>query len=235
MTEFVESTLLGPLLEVKQNVLALLPNLLAMTIIWSVGWMAAWGVGRLAERVLRVVGLDHLCDRLGVNAALLRGGVKTDPSRLIGRGVYWATVMTAVIAGLSALNLPAADAAAHSLFTYLLRLFMASLVLAAGYLLSNFVSQAVLISAVNAGLPPARLVAACARWGVQLAAVAMALEQLGIAEHIVAIGFGITLGGGFLAAALAFGLGAKDLAKELLERTLSNRPRDRASDDLRHW
>jgi hypothetical protein len=69
---------------------------------------------------------------------------------------------------------------------------------------------------------------------VQLIAVAMALEQLGIAQHIVVVGFGITLGGVVLAAAIAFGLGAKDLAKDFLERRLSGRPRNHAPDDLRH-
>ena len=52
-------------------------------------------------------------------------------------------------------------------------------------------------------LPPARAVAAFSRWGVQLVAVAMGLEQLGIAEHIVVVGFGITLGGVILAGAIA--------------------------------
>jgi len=42
------------------------------------------------------------------------------------------------------------------------------------------------------------------------------------------------LGGVVLAGAIAFGLGAKDLAKEFLERRLGNKPRDRAPDDLRH-
>jgi hypothetical protein len=109
---------------------------------------------------------------------------------------------------------------------------MALLILIAGYLLSNFVSQAVLIAAVNAGLPPARVVAAASRWGVQLVAIAMALEQLGIASNIVAVGFGITLGGVVFAAAIAFGLGAKELAREFLESRLSNRTRP--PDDLRH-
>ena len=234
MTNVVDLALLRPLMELKQNVLALLPNVLAATMFSLLGWLVAWAGGRLVERLLRVAGLDHVCDRLGITTALLRGGVKTDPSHLVGRGIYWATLTASTLVGLSLLNLPGAHEAARSLFEYLLRLFMASIVLCVGYLLSQFVSRTVLISAVNAGLPPARLVAAFTRWGVQLAAVAMALEQLGIAEHIVAIGFGVMLGGGFLAVALAFGLGAKDLARELLERTLSNR-QDRMADDLRHW
>ncbi len=196
--------------------------------------MAAWSIGHVVERLLRVIGLDLLSNRLGVSAALARGGVKTDPSHLVGRTAYWLVVAFAIMAGLGALNLQPLNQFAQSFLAYLPRLFTAALILVVGYLLSNFVSQAVLIAAVNAGIPPARIVAACSRWGVQLVAVAMALEQLGIAQNIVTEGFGIVLGGVVLAGAIAFGLGAKDLAKEFLERRLGNKPRDRAPDDLRH-
>lgn len=234
MKDFWEKALLQPLELLGRQVLGVLPNILAMTIILLGGLLVAWGVSHLIERVLRVVGLDHLCNRIGVSAALLRGGVKTDPSRLVGRAAYWLIVMFSTMAALGALNLQPINQFAKSFLAYVPHLFTAAVILVAGYLLSNFISQAVLIAAVNAGLPPARLVAACSRWGVQLLAVAMALEQLGIAQNIVVVGFGITLGGVVMAAAIAFGLGAKDLAKEFLERRLSNRFKDRAPDDLRH-
>jgi hypothetical protein len=68
-----------------------------------------------------------------------------------------------------------------------------------------------------------------------LVAAAMALEQLGIAQNIVVVGFGISLGGVVLASAIAFGLGAKDLAKAFLEQRLSERGRhQQPPDDLRH-
>ena len=57
--------------------------------------------------------------------------------------------------------------------------------------------------------------AALSRWGVQLVAVAMALEQLGIARNIVVVGFGLSLGGVVLAGAIAFGLGAKDTGESV--------------------
>ncbi|MGH7228251.1 MAG: mechanosensitive ion channel family protein [Nitrospiraceae bacterium] len=234
MKEFWEKALLAPLETLSREVLAVLPNVLAMSIILLVGLVAAWSIGHVVERLLRVIGLDLLSNRLGVSAALARGGVKTDPSHLIGRAAYWLVVAFSIMAGLGALNLQPLNQFAQSFLAYLPRLFTAALILVVGYLLSNFVSQAVLIAAVNAGIPPARIVAACSRWGVQLVAVAMALEQLGIAQNIVTEGFGIVLGGVVLAGAIAFGLGAKDLAKEFLERRLGNKPRERAPDDLRH-
>ena len=234
MKEFWEKALLGPLETLSREVLVVLPNVLAMSIILLVGLVAAWSIGHVVERLLRVIGLDLLSNRLGVSAALARGVVKTDPSHLVGRTAYWLVVAFAIMGGLGALNLQPLNQFAQSFLAYLPRLFTAALILVVGYLLSNFVSQAVLIAAVNAGIPPARIVAACSRWGVQLVAVAMALEQLGIAQNIVTEGFGIVLGGVVLAGAIAFGLGAKDLAKEFLERRLGNKPRDRAPDDLRH-
>ena len=62
----------------------------------------------------------------------------------------------------------------------------------------------------------------------------MALEQLGIAETVVVVGFALLMGGVVLAGAIAFGLGAKDLAKEYLERRLAFKHEERKGDDLRH-
>jgi hypothetical protein len=234
MKEFWESALLGPLEALGKQVLGLLPNVLAMTIIFLFGLLAAWILGQAVGRFLRAIGLDHLCHRAGVTAALARGGVKTDPSLLVGRGIYWVVFLFATMAALGALNLQPINQFARSLLAYLPHLFVAVVILTAGYILSNFVSQTVLIAAVNAGLPPARLVAGAARWGILLVSMAMALEQLGIAQTIVVVGFGLTFGGVVLAAAIAFGFGAKDLAKEYLERRLSPRSRENTADDLKH-
>lgn len=235
MNDFINQALLGPLELLGRQVLGELPYVLAMGIILIGGFFTAWVFGFSAERLFRVIGFDHLCDRLGVNAALLRGGVKTDPSRLIGRGIYWTVIVLASIAALGALNLTPINQFAQSLLAYVPHLVTAAVIILAGYFLSNFVSRAVLIAAVNAGLPPARLIAACSRWGIQILAGAMALEQLGIAQHIVVVGFGITWGGIVLAGAIAFGLGAADLAKGFLERRLVARSKSSTVDDLHHW
>lgn len=235
MWEFWETALLAPLVDLGSRVLTLLPNVLAMLIILSLGWALAWGIGLVTERLFRIIGLDRLSNRLGATTALLRGGIKTDPSHLIGRAMYWLVLAFTVISGLTVLNVEPINQFAHSLLAYIPYLLTAAMILIAGYLLSNFVGQAVLITAVNAGLPPARTVAALSRWGIQLVAAAMALEQLGIAQNIVVVGFGISLGGVVLASAIAFGLGAKDLAKAFLEQRLSERGRhQQPPDDLRH-
>jgi hypothetical protein len=234
MNNFIDQALMGPLEVLAEHALALLPNILAMSILLLGGVLVAWLSSLFLERLLRIIGFDHLCNRLGMTTAFLRAGIKTDPSRVIGRILYWTVILLASMAALSALDLAPINQAAHSLLAYMPHLVTAGVILLAGYVCSHFASQAILIAAVNAGLPPARLIALCSRWGLQLLAGAMALEQLGIAEHIVVVGFGITWGGLVLATAIAFGLGATDLAKDFLERRVI-RSRTNGPDDLRHW
>jgi hypothetical protein len=234
MSEFWNKAVMEPLTVLGRDILAILPNILAMVIIVTIGLITAWLLGHAVERLLRIIRLDQLSDRLGVTAALARGGVKKNPSYLIGRAAFWMVFLFSALAGLGALNLKPINQFAQSFLAYLPHLFLSAVILVSGYVVSNFISQGVLIAAVNAGFPPARLVANISRWGVQLTAVAMALEQLGIAQHIVVAGFALTFGGVVLAAAIAFGLGAKDLAKDYLEGKLSSRAKARPPEDIRH-
>ena len=235
MTSQWIETLLEPVTILGRQTLAILPNLLAMSLLLLVGLGTAWVAGHAVERFLRVIGLDRASDRLGLTSTLLRGGIKSDPSHLIGRMVYWLIVIFASIASLEALHVESISKLTHAAVAYIPHILIATVIGVAGYLISNFVAQGVLIAAVNAGLPPARLIATGTRWTIQLLSIAMALEQLGIAEHIVAVGFGITWGGIVLATALAFGLGGRDLAKTFLERHLRPPANERATDDIHHY
>ena len=231
---FLNTALLDPLQVIGQNVLSLLPNILGMVVVIFLGGLISWFSAQTVERVFRVVRLDLLCQRIGLTAALNRGGVKSLPSYVAGRIVLWVVLGFFVLVGLAVLRLDPVNKLTGSLIAYIPYVFTAVFIVIGGFFLSNFLSQAVLIGAVNAGIPPARFLAALTRWGIQLAAVAMALEQLGIAETIVVVGFGLTFGGLVLAAALAFGLGAKDLAKDFLEQRFSHRTKNDGPDDLRH-
>lgn len=233
MKEFVDTALLQPLETVATRVLHFLPNLVAAGIILAVGWPLAWALGRGIERALRMLGVDHLADRTGLNAALTRSGLKPDPCHLAGRALSWGLLVLTVVASLGALDLAPVNQLAAKFLGYIPHLLTALVILVGGMFLSNFVARAALIASVNAGFRPATTMAGLARWGVLLVALAMALEQLGIAQNIVVVGFGIAFGGVVLSLALAFGLGATGLAKEFLERQFGKGDRQ-DKDDLKH-
>lgn len=233
MKEFLETALLEPLAAVGTRVVQFLPNLVAAVVILAVGWPLAWALGRGVERMLRILGVDHLADRIGLNAALTRGGLKPDPCHLAGRALYWGLLVLTVIAALGALDLAPVNQLATKFLGYIPHLLTAAVILIGGMFLSNFVARATLITAVNANFRPATTAAGLSRWGVLMVALAMALEQLGIAQNVVVVGFGIAFGGVVFALALAFGLGAMNLAKEFLERQFG-KSGNRDKDDLTH-
>jgi len=235
MNESWERALLEPLATAGTRFLQFLPNLLAAFVILAIGWPLAWALGRGVERALRVLGVDHLADRVGLNAALTRSGLKPDPCHLTGRLFYWSLLVLTVFAALGALDVAAINRATTTLLGYIPYVLTAAVILAVGALLSNYVARSTLIAAVNANVRSATALAGLARWGVLLITLAMALEQLGIAQTIVAVGFGIAFSGIILALALAFGLGARNLAKEALEHQLGlGHRRERSKDELTH-
>jgi hypothetical protein len=129
------------------------------------------------------------------------------------------------------LNLQIAMNLVSGAFTYLPQLLIAAAILILGALIGGFVRRSVLIAAVNAGFPSARLLAGGVQTALMVLFVAMALEHLGLGRQVILVSFTIVFGGVVLALALAFGLAGRDLAREFLERM--SRRRD-GGDDLRH-
>jgi hypothetical protein len=136
--------------------------------------------------------------------------------------VFWTLLLVASLMAIEALQMPGTAGSVAAVVGFLPRILVAVLVVAGGWILAHFLAQAAIITAVNAQVPGAPLVAAAVRWLVLVFAGAVALTQLGIAREMVLLGFGIAFGGLVLALALAFGLGARDLARQALERHLTH-------------
>ena len=74
---------------------------------------------------------------------------------------------------------------------------------------------------VSAGGANGRVWGLAARVAILVLAVTMALRQLGLASDIVDMAFGLILGAIALSAALAFGLGGREVAGRELDRVVS--------------
>lgn len=220
MSELWREAMIDAVRDTTKRIALFLPNLLAMLTLLVIGLVIGWITKGLLLRVLRAVRFDPLCERWGLNQALLKAGVKRPASQLVGRLSFWVIFFLFAFMGVDALNLPAAASLTTIALRFLPQVLTALLLLLAGWLLANFLAQGALIAAVNAQIQGARLIATLIRWGVLIFTAATVLTQLGIAKEMVVAAFSITFGGVILALALAFGLGGRDLAKELLERRL---------------
>jgi hypothetical protein len=208
------------LMETRERLAAILPGFLVLFTLLVLGLACGWLARVVLSRGSRAVGFDRLMDRWGVAPSLRRSGVLRTPSEVLGLVAFWAIFLLFASSGVDAVA-PAGSGSATALLLALLPpLFAAALIILVGWLVANFLSRSILIAAVNARLPEARLLARIAHWVVLLFAVATALTHLGIGKEMVLVAFGITFGGLVFALALAFGLGGRAIAAELLARRL---------------
>jgi len=217
MGDFVAHSLVQTLHTFSLMVMEFLPRLLAMLIIVVVGWVVARLAKVILPRILNFVRFNSLFVKAGVTQVLTKAALPT-PSEMLARLVFWVLWITFILFGLEALQIPALQEEISGLFRVLPQIFVALVILFVGGLIANFAARATLLAAVNANSPSPRLISTVVRFVIIALAVTMALERIGLGRGVVLIAFSTFFGAMMFGLALAFGLGGRDLAKQLLER-----------------
>ena len=224
MAETWSDLVWAALQDLHNRLVAVLPSILAMLTLAAVGLVAAWVAALLLKRLARAVAFDQRAETWGLVSAMARAGLRRSPSQLLAVTVFWAIFVLFLTLAVDALAIPGVGRVTDFVFAWVPRAIGAAVIFLVGWLMANFLGEGVLIAAVNSGLPAARLLARAVRWGVLLFASATAVTHLGIGKEMVLVAFGLTFGGLILALALAFGLGGRVLARQILERRLRQDP-----------
>lgn len=200
--------------EAMYQITGFLPRLAAALGILMVGLAIAKMVERGTDLALHRIGFDRWMQEGGVTEALERAGTTLDPSSVVAKLVFWMMMLLVILLAAAALGIAAVSVLFGEMIAYIPSVITAVIVLVIGTLLGEFVKYLVLASA--GALPGAVNLARAAKAAVILLAVFMALEQLDIAQDIVLVFFMAVVGAVALAAALAFGLGGREVAGEIM-------------------
>jgi hypothetical protein len=191
----------------------IVPALLGALIILFAGYLLAKLVEKGVERILRKLRLNNLLERGGVMEAVERTGSHFNPTKVVGKLLFWFVMFGVIMLAANALGMESLAEVFAELVGYIPSLMSAIVILIVGIVLGRFTGGLIMASAgaVQGGPTLARV----GRWGVVVLAVFMALQELGIATDIVTTAFAILFGAIALAMALAFGLGNRELAGEV--------------------
>ena len=138
--------------------------------------------------------------------------------------MFWLLFLGFLLAGLDALGFRRCESLRAEALLLVPRLVGALAILAVGLVLANVVWRIVLLAAVNAGWPSARLVGGAVYFLMVTIAAAMALDHVGLARPIVLAAFAIVFGAVMLALAIALGIGRR-ADRAARPRGASGRPR----------
>ncbi len=221
------------LVQFLERVRSFAPNVLAMLAVLLAGALVAGAVRVGLAFVLPRLGVDRFAETSGLGDVARRAGLTRRPSRNIAIASAWVVLAIFVLLAVAALDVQVAVDLVTRAFAWLPHLLVAFALLLAGGLIAGFVRRSVLIAAVNAGLPSARLLSSGTHAALLVLFSAMALEEVGLGQRVVLTAFAISFGGVVLALALAFGLAGKEVARESLERLLRRRGAE-DEDGLKH-
>jgi|GEM_PF-59846 len=217
------ATLSGPLSRMMGQFWELLPSLFVSVLIVVLGVFLARLIAAVVQRAMIAVGFDRLMTRIGFGQVAGRTDDLARPSGVVAFIVRVGIVLLAVVQALRNLDLDMWALYVDSFLIFAVtRVVVAIAIIVVGFTIGNYVRD--LIAARQPGAQPGRpgamadpvWLAEFARYAVLVFAFTMAVHQLGFAEQFVLVSFGLLFGGLCLAGALAFGLGSREVAGEIV-------------------
>ena len=209
--------------QIAGHIANFLPGLLVSLMLVITTFVVAILGHLLLVRALRGLDFDRWAEGVGLTS-LFGLPPAASPSQTIARAAYWTILVLGLLISLTTLNATIPARLALSVFEYVPHLLAALMILAVGAIGARFLARSVLIGAVNMQIQSARLLSLAVKWLVMLVAVAMAFDHLGIGRTVLLLAFTILFGGIVFAAALAVGLGSRDVVSRALEQRLRQRP-----------
>ena len=190
--------------------LAAVPNLFAAALILALAIFIARLVSELTSKLLGGIGFDRLPGNLGVANVFPEN---TSPSVFAGKVVAFFILLFASVEAASVLGFEQVSGIVTMFINFGGEVFLGLVIIAVGLWISNLAHGAI----KRLDRPNADFMAGLARFTILGIVFAMGLRAMGIADDIVNLAFGLTLGAVAVAVALSFGLGGREAAGKQME------------------
>jgi hypothetical protein len=196
--------------------LAAIPKIIGFVVIVAIGWAVASLAAKGAAALLRSIRFNDMSQRSGFAGFVRNSGVSGDSAGFVAAIAKWFIRLITLVVAFDALGLPAVSDVLRQLVLWLPNLAVAIVVLIVGGLAANALAGLVRGATAESDLGNPDLMANIARVAVWGFAIVVAVNQIGIAHELVNILFLAVVGAVALALGLAFGIGGRDTAAEML-------------------
>src|SRR3954453_7942750 len=193
---------------------AFIPKLVGFLLILLIGYIIARVVKGILQKVLDKVGIDRALHSGSTGSYVNRVAPDVRPSSVIGSLAFWFLFLGAIAIAVSQLGIAALDNFVAAIGAYIPNVIAAVLI----FVIAGVVAAAVggLVARTMGDTPTGKVVGSVVPVLVVAIPAVMILHQLQIAPEIVTITYAALIGGVFLAMALAFGLGGREVAGRML-------------------
>ena len=198
-----------PATNMLNKVLESIPNVFTAAAILVVTYYVVRMLAGIVKNILANTQIDTLPAKLGLQSAL--GEKKV--SDLVGCAILFFAMLFAGIAAADLLGFEAISGIIAMFIAFGSQIILGAVILTIGFWLAGIIA-----GVVERSEQGSKFLANIVRVLIMGLVLAMGLKAMGIADSIVNLAFGLTLGAVAVAFALAFGLGGRDAAARLLKR-----------------
>ncbi|MCB1676199.1 MAG: mechanosensitive ion channel [Halioglobus sp.] len=198
----------SPATQMLTAFMAAVPNIVAATLILLLAWFVGRYVARAVTAILDGMGAAEWPEKMGLSSVM----GSTSLARLAGHVLLFFILLGAGIAAVDKLGMPMLSAILDQMLTFAADVVVGLIILAVGSLLANLAHRALTETGSSLAGP--------ARFAILGLVLAMGLKAMGLADEVVSLAFGLTVGALAVAFALAFGLGGREAAGRQLQQWL---------------
>ncbi len=201
------------------GVASFVPELVIALIIFAIGWVLASLIEKLVESIFKALRIDAALRSAGMEDVVKRAGYNLNSGIFVGALVKWFIIIVFLMASFGILGLNQVNAFLGEVVNYIPQVIVAVLILMVSVLVASALQKLVIASAKAGHVKSAELLGRVTKWAIWIFAILTALITLGIAPSLIQMLLTAIFAGGALALGLAFGLGGKEVAARLIERT----------------
>jgi len=200
-----------------QGFVSFVPALIGAIVVFAIGWFISVGIGRLIAEILKKIRFNQIFEKGNWDEALAKADIKVDASAFIGAIVKWVLVIVFLMAAVEILGLSEFAGFLGRILDYLPNVVVAAFILVVTVIITDIMEKVVRAAVESIKVGYGQIVAAVIRWSIWIFAIFAILIQLRVAPSLIQTIFTGFIAVIVIAAGLAFGLGGKEVAGDILK------------------
>lgn len=201
-----------PTTQMLSTIINVIPNLIGAALILVIAYFIGRLISNLIRDLLSGIGFDTIPGRIG-----LQWSTTTSLSQWVAYLILFAIMLFATISALEMLGTNALVTMLNLFTVFFWKVVLAVVIFAIGLYFANLSYRLVLSSGTN----QANFLARMAQIAIIVFAAAISLREVGVANDIINIAFGVTLLAIGLAVALSLGLGTTKISEREVDSFIS--------------
>jgi hypothetical protein len=193
------------------------PKLIGAIIIFLVGWIVSVAIGKLISEVLRKIKFNRLFERGDMKSALQKADFKVDAAGFIGALFKWILVIVFLAVAVEILGFQQFAAFLTEVLSYLPNVVVAALIFVVAVIIADLLEKVVRAAVESTKVGYGHITGIIVKWSIWIFAILAILFQLKIAPQLIQTLLTGVVALIVLAGGLAFGLGGKEVAAEILQ------------------